>query len=139
MEVKDLIEILEKSENFFEQYNGTTKWSDGWKASIQGHSLEDIAVIYPKLLPLLIVSKASFKFGTQKLIDLGQNHEQSTKLLTIYIPNGIDPKSYCELVKLNLDGYSGAADIPEKKSYTKYAEGIFYRNDRDVSGEYIPA
>lgn len=139
MEGSALIEVLEKSSNFFEQYNGEAEWSDGWKVSIQGHSLEDTQVLYEKLLPFLLLTKVSFKFATQLLIALGPEHEQSTKLLTIYLPNGVDPKSYCELLKFNLEGYTGASDILEKRSYTKYSEGIFFRNDRDGMGEYIPA
>jgi hypothetical protein len=132
------IEALKTSPDAFIQANGEANWRDGWKVSIQGRTLEDSRFLFDRLIDFMVNTKASFKFGTQKLIEA--NHpEQSTKLLTIYLPNGVDPKSYCELVRLNLIGYEGAKDIPEKRSYTKYSEGIFYRNDRTSEGAYIPA
>lgn len=137
METKDFIETLKTATNYFVQHNGEADWRDGWKLSIQGRNLEDSAYLYDNLIPLLISTKASFKFATQLLFDYGG--EQSTKALTIYIPNGVDVKSYAELVRLNISDYKGAEGIDEKRSYTKYAEGIFYRNDRTENGVYIPA
>lgn len=134
----DFIKALEVSSDAFIQCNGEADWKDGWKVSIQGRTLEDSEFLFDRLVGLMFNTKASFKFGTKLLID-AKNEEQSTKLLTIYLPNGVDPKSYCELVRLNLIGYEGAKDIPEKRSYTKYSEGIFYRNDRTSEGTYIPA
>ncbi len=134
---EQLIEVLSKSNLYFIQIEGEANWRDGWKLSLQGHTLEDTKFLLERLLPLLGVSKASFKFATQKLIDL--KSEQSTKLLTIYIPNGVTPESFAELVRLHISDYKGADDILEKRSYTKYAPGIFYRNDRDENGTYIDA
>lgn len=135
--VDELVDILRKSERFFIQVEGTSDWSQGWKISIQGHTLEDSKYLFTRLVGLFQATGVYFKFGTQKLIDL--NSEQSTKLITVYLPNNVDPKSYCELVRLNITEYKGADDIEEKRSYTKYAPGIFYRNDRDENGDYIPA
>lgn len=132
-----IIEFLKTNEDFFVQVHGDADWRDGWKISIQGHVLDDTLFLIEKLATLLESTKASYKFATQKLIDL--KNEQSTKLITIYIPNGVDPKSYAELVRLNIEDYHGADDIEEKRSYTKYAPGIFYRNDRDPEGNYIYA
>lgn len=136
---EELLAILKGHPEFFVQNNGEAEWSDGWKVSIQGRTLEDLIFVFDRIIGLLMETKASFKLGTQKLIDLGRENEQSTKLLTIYIPNGVTPESYCELVRLHISDYEGAADIGEKKSYTKYAEGIYYRNDRTSEGVYIPA
>ena len=138
IDTADFIEALKVSPDAFIQANGEADWKDGWKISIQGRTLEDSEFLFDRLIGLMLNTKASFKFGTQRLID-ANNPEQSTKLLTIYLPNGVDPKSYCELVRLNLIGYEGAKDILEKRSYTKYSEGIFYRNDRTSEGTYIPA
>lgn len=135
--IEQLYDALKNSKDYFIQVHGSTDWSEGWKISIQGHTLEDSQFIFESLFGLLGATKVSFKLGTQKLIDM--KTEQSTKLLTIYLPKGVDPKSYAELVRLNLEEYTGADDIEEKRSYTKYAPGIFYRNDRDEKGEYIPA
>ena len=132
-----VIDLLSKSEEYFIQVQGEADWSDGWKISIQGHNLDDTLYLMERLVILTQATKCSFKLGTQKLIDL--NNEQSTKLFTIYIPNGVDPVSFAELVRLNIPDYTGAHDILEKKSYTRYAAGIFYRNDRTEAGVYIPA
>lgn len=135
---KEKIRVLaEHFYNPFYQINGEADWRDGWKISIQGKTVDDTVYLVENLLDLMVATKASFKFGTQMLINMGG--EQSTKLLTIYIPNGVDAKSYAELVRINIPDYKGAEGIPDKKSYTKYSEGIYYRNDRDSSGEYIPA
>jgi hypothetical protein len=134
---QDFIELLRTHPEAFVQVNGTSDWSDGWKLSIQGRTMEDAQFLFDRLVNLMMDTKVSFKFGTQALIDCGG--EQATKLLTIYLPNGVTPRSYAELVRLNLEGYTGAADILEKRSYTKYAPGIFYRKDRDSQGDYIPA
>lgn len=133
-QIKDL---LKTSSNYFEQIPGKANWRDGWKISLQGHTIDDAMFLLTSLVTLLEATHASYKIGTQKLIDLGG--EQSTKLLTIYIPNGVDARSYAELVRLNIEGYNGADDILEKRSYTKYAPGIFFRNDRDEDGKYINA
>lgn len=133
--IEGLIDILRISEQAFIQVDGDSDWRDGWKLSIQGHTLEDTKFLLKRLVSLLGATHASFKFATQKLIDM--KTEQSTKLLTIYIPKGVDVKSYAELVRLNISDYKGAEDIEHKIGYTKYASGIFYRNDRDENGDYI--
>jgi hypothetical protein len=134
---QDFIGLLRTHPEAFVQVNGTADVTNGWKLSIQGRTLEDSAFLFERLINLLLETKVSFKFGTQALID--NRGEQGTKLLTIYIPNGVTPKSYAELVRLNIADYKGADDIPEKRSYTKYAPGIFFRNDRTSQGDYIPA
>lgn len=133
--IKELLDVLEKSEQAFIQVHGVADWRDGWKLSLQGHTLEDLGFLADRLVVLLEASKASYKFATQRLIDL--KNEQSTKLLTIYIPNGVEVKSFAELVRLNIEDYHGADDIEHKKGYVKYAPGIFYRNDRDAYGNYV--
>ncbi len=134
---QEFIDLLTNTTGAFVQVEGSTDWSDGWKISVQGHTVEDAVELVERLGNLLSGTKVYFKVGTQRLIDA--KSEQSTKLLTIYLPKNVDTRSYCELVRINLEGYKGADDIEEKRSYTKYAPGIFYRNDRDVNGEYIPA
>jgi hypothetical protein len=134
-----LLLALTNSNDAFIQHNGKAPWSDGWKISIQGRTLQDCVFIFERLHGFLMETEASFKLGTQRLIDLGPNHEQSTKLFTIYVPNGIQVTSFCDIVRHLLYGYEGAKDIPEKKSYSKFSEGIFFRNDRDADGVYIPA
>lgn len=137
MGTEAFMDLLKKHSTAFVQLNGEANITDGWEISVQGKTLEDSRVIFNSLYGLLESTKCSFKFATQMLIDT--KSEQSTKLLTIYIPNGVEVQSFAELVRLNLNGYTGADDITEKRSYTKYAPGIFYRNDRTSTGEYIPA
>ncbi len=137
----NLKEILEESDSYFIQYKGMAKISAGNKLSIQGKTLDDALELAKRLTPLMNASHCTFKFGTQKLIS-SQNTEQSTKLLTIYIPDGVDPKSFAELVSLNLKMYKGGEGIPPKLGYeyyeNKYSKGaIYYRNDRDSEGNYI--
>lgn len=136
--MKTLKTILETSNNYFEQYNGYADVTNGWKLSIQGKTIEDADFLAMRLLSLLKASQASYKFGTQKLIS-GNHPEQKHKLLTIYIPNGVDAKSFAELVYLNINDYKGGQDIKAPTSYEHYAGAIYFRNDRNADGQYIKA
>lgn len=133
-----LYKTLTTSKGCFEQHNGTADVSDGWKLSIQGKTVQDVLFLYENLKGLLFHSRCSFKIGTQKLIDL-KHPQQSTKLMTIYVPNGVDVKSFAELVYLNIMDYKGGQDIKTPKSYEHYANAIYFRNDRDEKGNYIKA
>lgn len=101
---------LTTSNGYFEYSQGTADVSEGWKLSIQGKTVQDATFLYESLRGLLSSTKCSFKIGTQKLIDK-KHPQQSTKLLTIYVPNGVDVKSFCELVYLNIMDYKGGQDI----------------------------
>ena len=140
MEKEEFIESLKTYPGYFMQVRGEAVVYQGWKLSIQGKTLEDSEFLFIKLIGLLTYSKASFKFGTQKLIDL-KHSQQSTKLLTVYIPDNVDAKSFAELVRLNLTGYTGAEGIDTPESYSVFSKelGIYYRNDRDEDGNYITA
>jgi hypothetical protein len=138
MDTEHLQQILSTSNKFFEQWNGQADVTDGWKISIQGKTVEHAVYLFKALDALLIGSRCSFKLGTQKLIN--QKHpQQCHKLMTIYIPNGVDVKSFAELVYINLKGYKGGEDIKCPTSYEHYANAIYFRNDRDETGQYIPA
>lgn len=138
-EQSELKGILAAYPDYFVNFPGDTINTEGWKISIQGKSLDDVVYLVEHLFPLLSSTHVFYKIGTQKLIDLGEDHEQSTKLMTIYLPNGVDPRSFAELVRINLGDYHGGDGIDYKKSYVKYCEGVFFRNDRDANGNYIPA
>ena len=58
--------------------------------------------------------------------------------MTIYIPNGIDVKFFAELVYRSISDYKGWYNIKNKEAYEHYAGGIFFRNDRNEKGQYIP-
>jgi hypothetical protein len=122
----------------FIYYKGTANHKDGWKLSIQGKTVEDAAELYDRLISLLMITKCSFKFGTKRFINYDDSL-QSNKLLTVYIPNGVDPKSFAELVYLHLENYNGHEGLGQPNSYTHYKGPIYYRNDRDEDGHYISA
>lgn len=132
------IKALAESYRYFIQYYGTANWSDGFKLSIQGETLEDSEYLYNNLIGLLDSTNCSFKFGTSRLINSG-DPQQSKKLLTIYVPNGVDVKSFAELVYLNIEDYKGGDKVPKPDSYEHYRGAIYYRNDRDENGKYIAA
>lgn len=138
MTMHKLHNTLTTSNGYFEYSQGSADVSNGWKLSIQGKTVQDATFLYEALRGLLFASKCSFKIGTQKLIDK-KHPQQSTKLLTIYVPNGVEVKSFCELVYLNIMDYKGGQDIKTPESYEHYANAIYFRNDRNESGEYIPA
>ena len=129
---------LEESPQYFVQHYGTVPFSDGWKLSIQGKTLEDAVYLYDKLIPFLSVVGCSFKFATARLLTCDVE-EQRTKLLTIYIPNKVTPESFAELVYLQIKDYEGGEDITPKNLYTHYKNAIYFRNDRDEYGEYVSA
>ena len=130
--------VLKETLRNFVRHFGDADYSDGWKLSIQGKTLDDANFLYENLIGFLMISKCSFKFGTNKLINCG-HPQQSKKLLTIYIPNGVDVKSFAELVYLHIDDYEGGNNIPTPDNYMHYKNAIYYRNDRREDGEYIPA
>lgn len=139
----DFRKTLEESWQTFIQYNGEAETDDGWKLSIQGKTLDDSMYLYDNLITFLISSKCWFKFATKRLINYEftdeKRKQQANKLLTIYIPNGVDPKSFAELVHLHIKDYSGGDDVKQPDSYEHYKNAIYYRNDRTENGEYIPA
>lgn len=136
--IEDIRSVLTENLGYFVTHYGDAEISDGWKLSIQGETLDDAEFLYQNLIGFLMISKCSFKFGTNKLINCGHT-QQSKKLLTIYIPNGVDVKSFAELVYLHIPDYMGGYNVPAPESYTHYKNAIYYRNDRDENGEYIPA
>lgn len=140
IDIGDFKKVLKVYPKYFLQFNGKESVTDGWKLSIQGKTLDDSVYLAENLIDLLFNKEASFKFGTQKLIDL-KHPQQSTKLLTIYIPNKADPKVFSELVKNEILDYKGAEGINTPESYNTYSKelGIYYRNDRDEEGNYIAA
>lgn len=136
MKVEDFKELIQISPSYFEQINGDATVHQGWKLSIQGKTLEDILYLFENLINFLVISKCSFKFATKKLLTC-EREEQRTKLLTVYIPDNVDAKSFAELVYLHIEDYAGGEGVIPKKGYEHYKNAIYYRNDRDENGEYI--
>ena len=112
---------------------------NGWKLSIVGKSKKDAEFLYNKLHKWLSIKNIAHKFATGKRVD-HKNQEQSKKLATIYVPDGTDHLKLAGKIENLLKGYKGWQDIKLPfKGYEHYSNGIFFRNDRDESGNYIPA
>lgn len=138
---KEFRKNLENTMLMFIQYDSELPpeaLSDGWKLSIQGKTLDDSMELYEKLIGLLMITKCWFKFGTKRFIEYGDSL-QHNKLLTIYLPNGVDPRSFAELVYLHIEDYKGHEGLGQPNSYEHYKGPIYYRNDRDENGNYISA
>lgn len=136
MDIKEFKQLLEDFPNYFVQFQGEANWRDGWKLSIQGETIEDSLFLFDALIGFLVTSKCSYKFATKKLIESGIP-QQEHKLLTIYIPNGVDVKSFAELVHLNMSEYKGGKNVTPPTMYEHYKNAIYFRNDRDENGEYV--
>lgn len=137
-EKEAFLDVLNNSNNYFLQFYGTANWNLGWKLSIQGEAVTNAIYLLPRLSNLLIKTKASFKFATNKLIT-SNIPEQKNKVLTIYIPNEYDVLEYAKMVHECIPLYRGGLDVAPPTSYTHYKGSIYYRNDRSENGEYIPA
>jgi len=113
--------------------------NNGWKLSIVGKSKEDAEDLYKRLNKWLSLKGIAHKFATNKRVN-HKDYEQSKKLVTIYVPDGMDHLKLASKVENLLKGYKGWQDIKLPfKGYEHYSNGIFFRNDRDESGNYIPA
>jgi hypothetical protein len=121
-------------------FNSTATTNNGMKISIQGKSIEDSMFLFNALQGFLYETNTPFKVATTKRFDLIKaNKEQSHKAMTIYCVDGSDFSQLCEEVySLTLD-YKGWQDIKAPTSYEHYAGGLFFRNDRDAKGNYLPA
>ncbi len=131
---------LDSSSVYFKHFNdGMRKVSNGWKLSIKGKTLEDAYEIYDRLHDFLDRNNIYYKMATTKLIN-SSNKEQKYKLMTIYVPDDIDHLDLAETIysRFIMD-YKGWYDIKMPRSYEHYAGAIYFRNDRNERGEYIPA
>lgn len=113
---------------------------NGWKISIQGKNIGDSIFLYERLSSFFMENNIPFKVATINRFSLiGTNKEQSHKAMTIYCPNGMDFNELCEEVYSRVLDYKGWFNIKTPSSYSHYAGGLFTRNDRTESGNYIPA
>ncbi len=118
--------------------------SDGWKISIQGHTIDDSKYLVNILYDYLFSNNIPFKSATVtrfNLKDRGTKRdlEQSKKAMTIYCPNTMNIKDLCEKVYALTKDYKGWHSIDTPSSYEHYAGGLFFRNDRDIDGKYVRA
>ena len=118
-------------------FNTSATTDNGMKISIQGKNIEDSIFLFEKLSGYLYANNVPFKVATSKRFEL--DGEQSRKAMTIYCVDGFDFAQLCEDVySLTMD-YKGWQNIKTPTSYVHYAGGLFFRNDRDSKGLYIPA
>lgn len=131
---------LNNASSFDLMINSPARTDNGMKISIQGKSIEDSIFLYSRLADYLMMADIPFKVATANRYALRDaNKEQSYKAMTIYLPNGEDFFELCEGVYLKIMDYSGWRDIKTPSSYHHYAGGLFYRNDRNKNGQYVPA
>ena len=140
MTLETLRARLTDSRIFDWMFNSSATTDNGMKISIQGKSIEDSIFLFERLSGYLYSNDIPFKVATSRRFDLADtNKEQSHKAMTIYCVDGSDFSQLCEDVySLTLD-YKGWQDVKTPTSYEHYAGGLFFRNDRNANGIYIPA
>jgi len=140
MTLETLRARLTDSRIFDWMFNSSATTDNGMKISIQGKSIEDSIFLFGRLSEYLYLNNIPFKVATSRRFDLvDTNKEQSHKAMTIYCVDGSDFSQLCEDVySLTLD-YKGWQDIKTPTSYEHYAGGLFFRNDRNANGVYVPA
>jgi hypothetical protein len=111
---------------------------NGDKISIIGKSMADVYELYNRLHNWLENNNIAHKIATKKRVT-NNNYEQSKKLVTIYVPDNIDIKKLLIKIEYLLKGYTGWNNIKTPfNGYEHYSNGIYFRNDRNEYGEYIP-
>jgi hypothetical protein len=111
---------------------------NGDKISIIGKSMADVYELYNRLHNWLENHNIAHKIATKKRVT-NNNYEQSKKLVTIYVPDNIDIKKLLIKIEYLLKGYTGWNNIKTPfNGYEHYSNGIYFRNDRNEYGEYIP-
>lgn len=132
------IKNIEDNFQFFIQYYPFRK-TNGWKLSIQGKTKTDVKFLLTKLFDYLMKEKISFKFATNRLLKHKKAGEQKNKVLTIYCPLNTEILDLAKEMGKRIKSYKGFTGVKAPTSYAYYKYGIYYRNDRDEKGRYIPA
>jgi hypothetical protein len=129
-------------ESFFGWYDIPVKGktsTNGMKLSVLGKTLEDIYKAYGLVGGYLKKNRIGHKVATRRRVEEARS-PQNRKILTIYIPDGEEWRGIAEEVSqlLHKGRYVGWQNIPTPPLYQHYANAVFYRNDRDSSGAYVP-
>ena len=114
---------------------------NGMKLSIQGRTVDDIFEVYQILGGYLKSNQIEYKLATVKRLEKASG-PQKHKVMTIYIPDDVDDwrQSAEEVsVLLHEHSYRGWHNLSTPPNYEHYANAVFFRNDRDEYGDYIPA
>lgn len=132
-------QILMNANRYDIQFNDERLSSSGNKISIVGKSMNDVLDIYNRTHQWLDNKNITYKVATKKRVE-HSNYEQSKKIMTIYVPDDMDMFSLMLRLEYLLTGYTGWHGIKLPfKGYEHYSNAIFFRNDRDEYGNYIPA
>jgi hypothetical protein len=128
---------------------------NGMKLSIQGKSVQDIIDAYSALFEYLDREQIAHKVATSKRINSASG-PQKHKIITIYIPDeavGLNiygdqvptkPEGWRAIAeevstRLHRAGYTGWHGVRTPPKYEHYSNAVFFRNDRDDKGSYVPA
>ncbi|MGD1524079.1 hypothetical protein [Vibrio owensii] len=145
MSLKDFKDIISSNIRLYDiQHYSNRNIDGGWKISIQGKVVEHGQFLLDRLYEFLIQNDIPFKVGTLRRYELLQltdwrKKEQGHKCMTIYCPTDMNIHTLSDEVYKRVMDYSGWHDIKTPTSYEHYAGGLFIRNDRDSSGNYIKA
>lgn len=132
-------DIIINANRYDIQFNSDRESSNGNKISIVGKTIKDVLDIYNRTHQWLDNKNIPYKIATRKRIE-HSNYEQSKKIMTVYVPDDMDNFYLMLRLEYLLKGYTGWHDIKLPfKGYEHYSNGIFFRNDRDNYGNYIPA
>lgn len=151
-----------KIPSFFEELirGGTSRYDipspglshrNGMKLSIQGKTVEDILRVYSLLAEYLSSKRIAHKIATSRRVAL--EGPQGRKILTIYVPDELvgwdgytmhNPNGWRKLAEdisqlLRRGNYTGWYDVHTPPLYEHYSNAVFFRNDRDEHGRYIPS
>ncbi len=122
--------------------------SNGWKVSLQGDTVEDSIILNDLLYEFFNQKNIYYKVATKTRFDSrkikNENEEiiryygeQSHKAMTIYCPDNMDILDLCAEIEKRITSYDGYKDVKTPKNYKRYTDVIYYRNDKDLNGEYI--
>jgi hypothetical protein len=138
-QLNDRVKRLLNANSVFDiNFNGLPSLK-GEKISIVGKSMEDVYDLCDRLNSWLSNKNIAHKIATSKRVN-NSDYEQSKKLVTIYVPDDMDKHKLMLQLEYLLKGYEGWHDIKLPfKGYENYSGAIFFRNDRDEGGNYIPA
>lgn len=149
--IRELLTLKEKTRRSFYPLFLNDDNGVGWKVSIQGKSQEDTVLIFDVILDFLLENNINAKFALSKCHyardkivedEAERIHRkiQSHKVVTVYCPNHFDIMDLCanldrDLLCANYNGWEG---VDSPLDYKKYSNRIYYRNDMDENGSYIP-
>lgn len=130
-EERRIKKLLSNKKEFGIEFPGQSS-NNGWTISILGKSLEDSIDLWKRLHDYLLQKDIAHEFSTLKRIK-HKNKEQSSKLLTIYIPDGLSINQIAPELQKKLQGYKSWQDVKTPSDCEHWGNAIFFRK----GGNYI--